>query len=118
MRILVCGGRDFTNRTFVYFHLTEFLSQNEDLECVIQGGAKGVDSFALDWAIKNSIHTIPFLPHWHKYGKAAGPIRNQEMLDKGQPHVCLAFPGGSGTADMKRRALAFGIPVYEYGVIK
>jgi len=33
------------------------------------------------------------------------------MLDKGQPDLVLAFPGGNGTADMIRRAEAANIPV-------
>ena len=35
-----------------------------------------------------------------KHGNAAGPIRNQRMLDHGKPDIVVAFPGGSGTADM------------------
>jgi hypothetical protein len=37
-------------------------------------------------------------------GNAAGPIRNQEMLDKGKPYATIAFPGRTGTADMVRRS--------------
>lgn len=44
-------------------------------------------------------------------GKAAGPIRNQRMLDEGKPDLVVAFPGGRGTADMVRRAKAAGVPV-------
>lgn len=29
-----------------------------------------------------------------------GPMRNQRMLDEARPQVVIAFPGGSGTADM------------------
>jgi hypothetical protein len=36
-------------------------------------------------------------------GPAAGPIRNQRMLDWG-PDLVVAFAGGKGTADMVRRA--------------
>lgn len=52
---------------------------------------------------------------WKKHKKAAGPIRNQLMLDSEIEHIeeCLlvAFPGGKGTADMVRRAMRFGIEV-------
>lgn len=50
---------------------------------------------------------------WPRYGKAAGPMRNQQMVDEGKPDVVLAFPGGRGTADMVRRAKAAGVRVVE-----
>jgi hypothetical protein len=53
-------------------------------------------------------------PDWKTHGKAGGPIRNQMMLDDYKPQVVIAFPGGSGTADMVRRAHATqGIDVIE-----
>jgi hypothetical protein len=49
---------------------------------------------------------------WRKYGAAAGPIRNQRMLE-GPPDIVVAFAGGKGTADMVQRARAAGIAVIE-----
>lgn len=51
---------------------------------------------------------------WGRYGKAAGPIRNQEMLESGIDLV-IALPGGRGTADMVRRAEGAGVPVRRGG---
>lgn len=75
---------------------------------VIHGGCEGADMCAAQWATKRGIPAQEFAADWNKYGKAAGPIRNQRMLDEGKPDVVLVFPGGSGTADMTRRALASG----------
>ena len=36
---------------------------------------------------------------------------NQQMLDIGKPDLVLAFPGGSGTADMVAKARAAGVGV-------
>ena len=49
---------------------------------------------------------------WSTHGRAAGPIRNQQMVDRGAD-ICLAFPTSSsiGTWDCVRRAKAAGIPV-------
>lgn len=52
-----------------------------------------------------------FRANSRKHGRAAGPIRNQQMLDEGKPHLVVAFPGGTGTADMVRRAQAAGVLV-------
>jgi hypothetical protein len=50
---------------------------------------------------------------WAKHGRAASPIRNQQMLDEGRPNLVVAFPGGRGTADMVRRARSAGVEVIE-----
>ena len=51
---------------------------------------------------------------WEEHGNAAGPIRNRHMMTW-KPDAVIAFPGGSGTADMVSIARKAGIPVYEYG---
>lgn len=48
--------------------------------------------------------------------RAAGPIRDQEMLDKGKPDLVVAFLGNRGTADMVRRAREAGVPVRRPGL--
>jgi hypothetical protein len=49
---------------------------------------------------------------WEQYGKRAGPLRNEEMIQSGADLV-IAFAGGAGTADCVRRARRAGIPVRE-----
>lgn len=67
---------------------------------------------ARDWAIGAGIKATPFPAKWSTYGNAAGPIRNQEMVDT-KPDIVVAFPGGTGTADAVRRARSAGIEVLE-----
>ncbi len=47
---------------------------------------------------------------WRTHGRAAGPLRNQEMIDEAD--ALAAFNGGRGTADCVRRAKAKGIPIF------
>jgi hypothetical protein len=54
-----------------------------------------------------------FPADWEKYGKAAGPIRNQQILVEGKPDLVVAFQGGRGTANMVSRAQQAGVPVVE-----
>lgn len=111
-RILVCGGRDFSDRSLV-FHILDLEALEHDIHAVIQGGASGADKLAREWCYqRQSIRMWNFPADWKKHGKAAGPIRNQQMLDEGKPTKVFAFPGGRGTADMIRRAKAAGVPVY------
>lgn len=109
-RVLVCGGRDFADRRSVYTSLDGLVPRPTR---IIAGGAPGADALAADWAGYRGVPKYIFHADWEKHGKAAGPIRNQEMLDDGRPNLVLAFPGGRGTADMVRRAKAAGVPVIE-----
>jgi hypothetical protein len=121
MRVLVCGGRDFTDQQFVIDTLnrlsldwprtpTDKYGNWLPAVTIITGGAKGADQFAADWAAINCTDYKEFKPDW-SYGKRAGPIRNQKMLDEGKPDLVVAFPGGRGTADMVRRASKAGVEV-------
>lgn len=108
MRVLVCGGRDYRSRGTVFHTLTELHPS-----VVIHGGCPtGADAFAQEWA-SPVVPIEMYAAEWDKHGKAAGPIRNQRMIDEGKPDLVVAFPGGRGTADMVRRARKAGIPVRE-----
>ena len=99
MRLLVCGGRDFNDADLVNRVLTK-VHAKRPITLLINGGAKGADTLAAQWAHKNQ---IPYLTHpaqWNTHGKSAGPKRNQAMLETWNPQGCVAFPGGSGTQHM------------------
>lgn len=110
MKILVCGGRDFDDRGLLEEELTYLMCEHE-ITAIIHGAARGADSLAGEFARDYLIQEIRFPADWKKDGKAAGPIRNQRMLDEGKPDFVVAFPGGTGTADMVKRAMAAGIKV-------
>lgn len=120
LRVLVCGGRDYSDRGKVYRELNKLCGEVNPLGTVdlviIHGASRGADSIADDWAVANRCQVLPFPVNkddWYKYGKAAGPIRNKQMLVEGKPDVVLAFPGGNGTADMIEQARKVGIRIIE-----
>lgn len=121
MRVLVCGGRDYDDYDYVRHVLYDFcdthgLADNEykmpSNLTVIHGGAKGADRLADQWAVVNWVPVEQFNADWDTYGKSAGPIRNQQMLDTGIDYV-IAFPGGKGTEHMKKIARKAGVSVIE-----
>ena len=112
MRVLVCGGREYKNRSRVGEVLDELRKAYGKLH-IIEGGARGADRLAFDWAIARGMEHTTRKAKWNEFGKTAGAIRNQEMIDLDKPRVVVAFPGGNGTADMVRRAHAEGLPVWE-----
>lgn len=112
-RVLVTGGRNWNDWSLI---LTELIEYPRDHTVVIEGGARGADLLAKKIAKilfgKNNIgkdNVEEYPANWNQFGKAAGPIRNQQMLDEGLPTVVLAFHSNiaesRGTKDMIKRAL-------------
>lgn len=123
---VVCGGRGERDGAFVAHHL-DSLHRLARFSLIIEGGQRtrdpvtkeivgGVDWHARQWAESRGVPCQTVKAEWTKHGKAAGPIRNQEMADM-RPDRVVAFPGGSGTADMVQRAEAAGIPVIKVGFV-
>ena len=111
-KVLVCGGRDYANKSHVHQTL-DMYHRCCPIELLIHGDAPGADSIADEWAEFREIATAVYPADWDRYGKRAGPIRNALMLDEEQPDVVLAFPGGTGTDNMIRLARQAGVPVHE-----
>ncbi|HVM95122.1 MAG TPA: hypothetical protein VMT89_01980, partial [Candidatus Acidoferrales bacterium] len=57
------------------------------------------------------VKRLGFMADWRRNGRAAGPIRNQQMLTEGKPDLVVAFPGGRGTRDMVNKAKAANVAV-------
>jgi len=112
MKVIVCGGRDFTDQARLYKFLDRF-HRKHSLEIVVEGDSRGVDRMAGYWARKNRIEDRKYPADWNALGKAAGPLRNQQMIDAEKPDAVIAFQGGHGTADMVRRAHEAEILVIE-----
>lgn len=124
MRVLVTGDREWDDERPIAALLQGLYDYNVDGSefRVIHGGARGADNLAKTWARYtestefSEIRGWEFPALWDKYGKVAGPIRNQQMLDEAKPELVLAFNDNlaesKGTADMVKRAKKAGIPVY------
>jgi hypothetical protein len=109
MRILVCGDRHWTDYEMVLGVLVKLRPA-----VVIEGGCQGADACAKLAAGLLRIDTLSFPADWRTQGKAAGPIRNQRMLDVGKPDLVVAFHDdlgrSKGTNDMLSRAELANIP--------
>ena len=108
LRLLVCGDRNWTD--------VESIAQQIRVmhpDVIIEGEARGADSIARGYAKGAGIPVLSFPAQWGKYGKSAGPIRNQQMLDAGNPNRVIAFhhniAKSKGTKDMVERARKAGI---------
>lgn len=136
IRLLVTGGRDFTDGALVERVLFA-VHRKHGISTLIEGGQiskRGNDRWGADWLCRqwaehNGIEVATFEADWRNvaaagavvklsrsgmpYNAAAGPARNKRMLDDGCPDAAVAFAGGDGTADMVRRCEDVGVPVWK-----
>lgn len=123
LRILLTGSREWTDRDAIKTALLNALCLSTvGTPTLIHGAARGADRIA-DSAWQSIGRNIPgglnlerCPADWKKNGRAAGHIRNAEMVASGAD-VCLAFPLGEsrGTRGCMRLAEAAGIRVINYG---
>jgi hypothetical protein len=124
MRILITGGRSWDdywtiNDAILDASCWQDVCWADDFDpasiTVIHGNARGADTLAGEIANKFRMTVEVHPARWDIYGRGAGPIRNQEMVDSGSD-ICLAFlmPGSTGTADCVKRAEKAGIEVRKY----
>lgn len=112
MKILICGSRNLRTTVEDIEHAHRVMG-NGDIDLVICGDCpSGADQSALDWARKHGIGVSCHVAGWNKHGNAAGPIRNQAMIDMA-PDLVIAFWDGKskGTLDTIRKAIVAGIRV-------
>ena len=118
MKLAVVGGRDFDNFSLLNEIIwtcfgTDFESYHATT--IVSGGAKGADFLAKRWAMiakPEGIEYVEFLPNWNKYGKVAGFIRNQQIVDACD--AVLAFWDGKsrGTKDTIDKAAIAKKPIF------
>jgi hypothetical protein len=113
MRILFCGDREWSN----YKTICDVMADLKP-DVVIEGEARGADSMARDAAEYFGIPVERYPANWKVYGRAAGPIRNTQMLDEGKPDLVVAFhndfKNSKGTKNMVEQARKRGIPTKIY----
>ena len=109
MRVIVTGSRDWEDDKPIH----DALSSLPPDTVVLHGGARGADAAAgrIARGLGLEVHTYP--AQWSRYGRAAGYLRNQEMLDSAPVDLVLAFPlpQSRGTWDMVERAKVAGVRV-------
>lgn len=93
-KILFTGSRDLKDRRLVHTVLDRTVAQVPEEQTVIlmEGGARGGDRLANEWADarRPRIRPRPYPADWNRFGNRAGIIRNEEMVDR-KPDVCLAI---------------------------
>lgn len=108
MRVLVCGSRSWTDKTPIKRRLCLLPGS----VTVVHGAARGADALAGQVAAELNFAVEEYPADWNRHGRAAGPMRNIEMLDSGVDLV-LAFRVGDspGTKHCLSAAKSRGLPI-------
>lgn len=110
--VLVSGSREFPSPELVTHHLRNALTPADRL---MHGCARGVDTWAEDAARIIGATILRRPADWERYGKRAGMIRNEAMLNEARQaedlRILMFWDGHShGTKHMIDRCVALGIP--------
>lgn len=99
----IVGSRHYNDEKDFSSYVNHWIEKNGKPEMIISGGAKGTDTLAKNYALKNNITIKEYYADWNTYGKKAGPMRNTQIA-MSCTHL-LAFPSrtGKGTQDTIRK---------------
>jgi len=115
MKVLICGGRNWMDLSSVVYVLAAFEKENP---IIIHGDCRGADRIAGDIAKRLDYEVRVYPAEWDKYGRGAGFIRNQQMLDVENPDMVIVFhndlENSKGSKDMMRRAEKEGIIILHF----
>jgi hypothetical protein len=110
MKVIIAGSRHITDKRDVCdavnhsgFEITE----------VVSGGAPGVDSIGEELAATFGIPLKRFPAKWKEHGKAAGPIRNEQMAQYADALVLVWDGRSKGSANILANAKARNLQIHE-----
>ena len=119
-RIIIAGSRDFNDYYMVCMAMLNnpWFTTVKDVE-IVSGGCRGADTLGERFARENNIKLTIFYADWDRYGKSAGPIRNEQMAkyaSEANHGILIAFPLGEsrGTRNMIEVAKRYGLETHVY----
>lgn len=116
MKYIVAGGREFTDWKRLSDVLDKFACEHT-LRTVISGGARGADTFAIEWAEENDCwcELEVMLPDYKVHGRYTAPkIRNQQMAQAADGLIAFWDGRSPGTKDMIEKAVRCNLEVHIY----
>ncbi len=106
--LAIIGYRKFTDWSLFKETLKDYVIRYGMPTSIVSGGALGADSMAEKWAKRHKLPISILTPDWKRHGKAAGPLRNTDIINACTHVVAFPHEKGKGTQDSIRKAIASG----------
>ena len=108
-RVMISGSRHWVDAAAIR---RELLKLDTTRTIIVHGACPtGADAIADRLAVQMGFAVEPYPAEWKKYGRSAGPRRNQEMVDISDRLIAFPLPDSVGTVDAINRARQKGLPV-------
>ncbi len=112
-RVVISECRDYNNyneaKTYIDYYLTNIRKENEIV--ILSGCASGADAIGERYAKENCLKVKKYPANWEKYGKSAGPKRNEEMAKNCDYVLCFWEGKSKGTKSMINLAKKYEKPI-------
>lgn len=105
-KVVISGCRDYNNydeaKLYIDFCLSNIRKENDIV--IVSGCASGADAIGERYAKENGFKIEKYPAEWEKYGKSAGPKRNEKMAKICDYVICFWDKKSRGTASMIKYA--------------
>lgn len=112
MRIIIAGSRAVSKQDV--FKAIQSCPWINFISSVVSGTAKGADNFGEEWAKANGIEICRYPAEWDKYGKSAGPKRNEVMAKNAEGLIAVWDGKSRGTHSMIDLAQKYGLKIFVF----
>lgn len=115
VRVIVAGGRDFDDYSLMQDSLGAILSNRKysfNSFVIVSGGADGADFLGERYAKQLGFKLDKYPADWNKYGKKAGPIRNEQMVKVAQIAIVYWDGESKGSKNLIDNALKHGLELH------
>jgi hypothetical protein len=118
VKLIVAGSREYRNFAGL-MRLMVDSGFDKEAKVIVSGCCRGVDLLGERYAEMFGLGLARYPANWNRYGRAAGPKRNEQMARFADALLAIKPRNrrSPGTEDMIRRAEAHGLRlfIFEYG---
>ncbi len=111
-RVVIAGCRDYNNyeeaKSYIDIYLAIIRKENSII--IVSGGASGADALGERYARENGFKVERYPADWKRYGRSAGPRRNEQMAQIADYVICFWDEKSRGTRSMIEYAKKYNKP--------
>ncbi len=100
MKLIIAGGRNFHNYEQLCKVCDNILQDQTNIEIVSGAYYKGADKLGEQYAAEKGFRLTKFPADWNRFGKAAGPKRNEQMANYADALIAFWDGKSKGTKHM------------------